>query len=323
MAEEAEEAYAEQLREVRFINLHIYSIESIPPFVKIKLDTSLFCPNLSDALLPLSNLIASKVFCVSRCRASLTPRSPCLTSLRSSPHPSYLRASPAAASYRASPLSFRTSPPSTYLHIENGTSPTSSRLVVQSPNPSNPCSSILHLSGLLDPSLSEKMPVQEDDTTPRTPLPHHTCSLCSLIRHHDQRSLLSSGSLVSRNQFTLGRENLKFSAGPLCFDEEEGHCKCTEEDLSPPPSPTSPPTVKAKPVLAPYFPPSPVQEIGAGSSHSKDDNLQTGLSKISDPVQDQYLTIKRTLDTLLQKRRSPSAMVRASHASLSFPERLI
>jgi len=275
VAEEAEEAYAEQLREVR-------------------------------------------------CRASLTPRSPCLTSLRSSPHPSYLRASPAAASYRASPSSFRTSPPSTYLHIENGTSPTSSRLVVQSPNPSNPCSSILHLSGLLDPSLSEEMPVPEIDTTPRTPLPHHTCSLCSLIRHHDQRSLLSSGSLVSRNQFTLGRENLTFSAGPLCFDEEEeGHCKCTEDDLSPPPSPTSPPTVKAKPVLAPYFPPSPVQEIGAGSSHSKDDNLQTGLSEISDPVQDQYLTIKRTLDTLLQKRRSPSAMIRASHASLSFPERLI
>merc|ERR550517_1768821 len=160
---------------------------------------------------------------------------------KTSPHPSYLRASPATASYRASPSSFRTSPPSTYLHIENGTSPTSSRLVVQSPNPSNPCSSILHLSGLLDPSLSEEMPVPDDDTTPRTPLPHHTCSLCSLIRHHDQRSLLSSGSLVSRNQFTLGRENLTFSAGPLCFDEEEeGHCKCTEDDLSPPPSPTPP-----------------------------------------------------------------------------------
>jgi len=249
--------------------------------------------------------------------ASLTPRSPCLTSLRSSPHPSYLRASPTAPSYKTTPLSFRTSPPSTYLHIENRTSPTSLRLMVQSPNPSNPCSSVLHLSGLLDPSLTEKTPAPEDEANPRTPLPHHTCSLCSLIRHHDQRSLLSSGSLVSRNQLTVGRE---FSAGPSCTDvEEEGNCKCTEDDLSP----TSPLTVKAKPVLAPFFPPSPVQEIGEGSSHLKAEKLQTGFSEISDPVEDQYLTIKQTLDILLQKRRSPSTMVRASHASLYFPERLI
>jgi len=314
VAEEAEEAYAEELREIR-------------------------------------------------CPTSLTPRSPCLTSLRSSPHPSCLRASPAAASYRTSPLSFRTSPTSTYLHIDNGTSPTSSRLMAQSPNPSNPCSSILHLSGLLDPSLTEeKAPGQEEEENPRTPLPHHTCSLCSLIRRHDQRSLalLSSGSPASKNQSTVGKGN--FAAGLPCTDEEEeeGHCKCTEDDPSPHASPSSPLTVKAKPalapyfpqctednlppcppsspnsptiveakpVLAPYFPPSPVQEIEEGSSHLNADNQQSTaslaiVSETSDPVEDQFLTIKRTLDTLMLKRRSPSAMVRASHASLAFPERLI
>ena len=135
-----------------------------------------------------------------RCPASLTPRSPCLTSQRSSPRPSHLRLSPAvvsfsnpfaseaenlycaaAASFRTSPLSFRTSPSPTsnYLRIDDGTSPTSSRLMAHSPNPSNPCSSILHLSGLLDPSLTEKMPAPEGN--PRTPLPHHTCSLHTIL----------------------------------------------------------------------------------------------------------------------------------------------
>jgi len=269
-----------------------------------------------------------------RCPPSLTPRSPCLASMRSSPRPSHLRLSPAvvsfsnpfaseaenlycaaAASFRTSPLSFRTSPSptSTYLRIDDGTSPTSSGLIVQSPNP---CSSILHLSGLLDPSLREKMQKGESE--------NHTCSLCSLIRRHDRRSLLSSGSLESRNQRAVGRGN--FSA---CTDEEEEvHCKCTEDIQSTTPSPTSPPTVtvtvKAKPVLAPYFPPSPpVQEIGEGSSHLKADDLQTSVSEVSDPVEYQYLNVKRTLDALLQKRRSPSTMVRASHASLSFTERLI
>jgi len=280
-----------------------------------------------------------------RCPASLTPRSPCLTSLRASPRPSHLRLSPAvvrfdnpfaseaenlycaaAASFRTSPLSFRTSPSptSTYLRIDDGSSPATSRLMAHSPTPSNPCSSILHLSGLLDPSLTEKLPVKEgEEENPRTPLPHHTCSLCSLIRRHDRRSPPCSGSPAPRNQSAAGRGN--FSVVPTSIhEEEEGHCKCTEDDLSPPPSPTSPPTVKPKPVLAPYFPPSPpVQEIGEGSSHPKADTLQTSVGEVSDPVEDQFQTVKRTLDTLLQKRRSPSAMVRASHATLSLPDRLI
>ena len=279
-----------------------------------------------------------------RCSATarLTPRSPCLASSRSSPRPSsHLRLSPAvvtfsnpyaeeaenlycaaAAPFRTSPLSFRSN--SSYLQMEDGTSPTSSRLTVHSLNPSNPCSSVLRLSGLLDPSslTEEKMESAEgEEENPRTPLPHHTCSLCSLIRRHDLRS---TGSLASRSQRAVGGEPLR--EGPPCIDEEEeGHCKCTEDELSPPPSPTSPPTVKAKPVLAPYFPPSPpVQEIGEGGSHLKSGNLQvTSVCEVPDPVEDQYLAIKRTLDTLLQKRRSPSAMVRASHASCSLPERLI
>merc|ERR1719427_1826040 len=135
-----------------------------------------------------------------RCPPSLTPRSPCLASMRSSPRPSHLRLSPAvvsfsnpfaseaenlycaaAASFRTSPLSFRTSPSptSTYLRIDDGSSPATSRLMAHSPTPSNPCSSILHLSGLLDPSLTEKLSVKEEEENPRTPLPHHTCSLCS------------------------------------------------------------------------------------------------------------------------------------------------
>ena len=126
--------------------------------------------------------------------ASLTPRSPCLASLRSSPLPSsHLRYSPAvvtfsnpyaeeaenlycaaAAPFRTSPLSFRSN--SSYLEMEDRTSPTSSRLTVHSPNPSNPCSSVLRLSGLLDPSLTEeKMESTEGEgENPRTPLPHHT-----------------------------------------------------------------------------------------------------------------------------------------------------
>jgi len=299
VAEEAEEAYAEELREVT----------------------------------------------QTRCPASLTPRSPCLTSQRSSPRPSHLRLSPAvvsfsnpfaseaenlycaaAASFRTSPLSFRTSPSPTsnYLRIDDGTSPTSSRLMAHSPNPSNPCSSILHLSGLLDPSLMEKMPAQEGaEENPRTPLPHHTCSLCSLIRRHDRASPVSSGSLASRVQRDVGKGNFSAAAPSSTEEEEEGHCKCTEDNQSPLPSPTSPPSVRSRPVLAPYFPPSPpVQEIGEGSSHKADD-LQASVGEVSDPVEYQYLTVKRTLDTLLQKRRSPSAMVRASHASLSVTERLI
>ena len=76
-----------------------------------------------------------------RCLASLTPRSPCLTSLRASPHPTERRTSPTGASDKTSPMSFRTSPVPSYLHIVNGTSPTSSRLTVQqAPNPPLPCS---------------------------------------------------------------------------------------------------------------------------------------------------------------------------------------
>ena len=114
----------------------------------------------------------------------------------------------------------------------------------------------------------------------------------------------------------------------------------SEDDVTPPPSPSSPLTVKAKPGIAPYFPPSPFEEVKEGSSlgshaapcqvylhplstfHFNFQQTSTVVDT-SDPVENQYLTIKRTLDTLLQKRRSPSAMVRASHAALSFPERLV
>ena len=243
-------------------------------------------------------------------------------------------------------MSFRTSPVPSYLHIDNGTSPTSSRLTIQqSPNPSLPCSSVLHLSGLLD-----RHNVGSRKSAERSSNPHHTCSLCSLIRRHDQRSLPSSGSQASRLKGTVEKEN--FSSGAsLCLIEEEGLCNCkiqsvgSEDDVTPPPSPSSPLTVKAKPGIAPYFPPSPLEEAkeesspglhaapcqvnmhpsNSLSSHFKTSNDQQTSTVVdtSDPVENQYLTIKRTLDTLLQKRRSPSAMVRASHAALSFPERLI
>ena len=252
-------------------------------------------------------------------------------------------------------MSFRTSPVPSYLHIDNGTSPTSSKLTIQqSPKPSLPCSSILHLSGLLDPSSQAKadnMSVPEEaPNAPQTPLPHHTCSLCSLIRRHDQRSLPSSGSQASRLKGTVEKEN--FSSGAsLCLIEEEGLCNCkiqsvgSEDDVTPPPSPSSPLTVKAKPGIAPYFPPSPLEEAKEESSpglhaapcqvnmhpsnslsshfNTSNDQQTSTVVDTSDPVENQHLTIKRTLDTLLQKRRSPSAMVRASHAALSFPERLI
>merc|ERR1712013_530635 len=38
--------------------------------------------------------------------------------------------------------------------------------------------------------------------------------------------------------------------------------------------------------------------------------------EVFDPVETQYLTVRNTLDTLLQKRLSPTAMVGASHAAL-------
>ena len=276
-------------------------------------------------------------------------------------------------------MSFRTSPVPSYLHIDNGTSPTSSRLTIQqSPNPSLPCSSVLHLSGLLD-----RHNVGSRKNAERSSNPHHTCSLCSLIRRHDQRSLPSSGSQASSRKGTAEKEN--FSSGAsLCLIEEEGLCKCnipsigSEDDVSTsptpkgkpgiapyfpsspfedvtplpspkgkpyfPPSPfedvTPPPSTKGKPGIAPFFPPSPFEEVKEGSSPGSHAapcqvylhplstfhfNFQQTSTVVdtSDPVENQYLTIKRTLDTLLQKRRSPSAMVRASHAALSFPERLI
>ena len=265
-------------------------------------------------------------------------------------------------------MSFRTSPVPSYLHIDNGTSPTSSKLTIQqSPRPSLPCSSILHLSGLLDPSSqaeADNMSVPEEaPNAPQTPLPHHTCSLCSLIRRHDQRSLPSSGSQAFRLKGTVEKEN--FSSGAsLCLIEEEGLCKCnipsigSEDDVSTSPTPkgkpgiapyfpsspfedvTPPPSTKGKPGIAPYFPSSPFEEVKESSSPGSHAapcqvylhplstfhfNFQQTSTVVdtSDPVENQYLTIKRTLDTLLQKRRSPSAMVRASHAALSFPERLI
>ena len=232
-------------------------------------------------------------------------------------------------------MSFRTSPVPSYLHIDNGTSPTSSRLTIQqSPNPSLPCSSVLHLSGLLD-----RHNVGSRKSAERSSNPHHTCSLCSLIRRHDQRSLPSSGSQASSRKGTAEKEN--FSSGAsLCLIEEEGLCKCKIPSIGSEDDVTTPPSLKGKPGIAPYFPSSPFEEVKESSSPGSHAapcqvylhplstfhfNFQQTSTVVdtSDPVENQYLTIKRTLDTLLQKRRSPSAMVRASHAALSFQERLI
>ena len=93
-------------------------------------------------------------------------------------------------------------------------------------------------------------------------------------------------------------------------------------------SPTSPLTVKAKPTLAPYFPPSPVEDDAPQQADQGQSSNQDGVTPLAendevfDPVETQYLTVKNTLDTLLQKRRSPNAMVHASHAAQG-AERLI
>ena len=95
-------------------------------------------------------------------------------------------------------------------------------------------------------------------------------------------------------------------------------------------SPTSPLTVKAKPSLAPYFPPSPAEDDAPQQTlpDQGQTSNQDGITPLAendevfDPVETQYLTVKNTLDTLLQKRRSPTAMVRASHAAQG-AERLI
>ena len=95
-------------------------------------------------------------------------------------------------------------------------------------------------------------------------------------------------------------------------------------------SPTSPLTVKAKPTLAPYFPPSPAEDDAPHQTLA--DQGQTSTQdcvtppaendEVFDPVETQYLTVKNTQDTILQKRRSSTAMVGASYAAQS-AERLI
>jgi len=286
--------------------------------------------------------------------ASLVPRSPCSSLLVASPHPYSSRAeasphphsgSPFVPSIRTSPLSTNTSP-----HISKTmeTSPAPSRLTLRTNPPSPPCSSMLRLSGFLDspspPHLKElttMVPRTNPSIKPRALPPAHTCSLCSLIRRHDQKPLPPSTSVAETkvNEILSSLEQ---------EEEEEGEdiCKCTDflDNIPPPPSssperlrlsmslasPTSPLTVKAKPTLAPYFPPSPVEDdapqqtlADQGQTSNQDDVTPPAENdEVFDPVETQYLTVKNTLDTLLQKRRSPTAMERASHAAQG-AERLI
>merc|ERR1719447_2032411 len=263
-----------------------------------------------------------------------------------SPHPH--SGSPFVPSIRTSPLSTNTSPRPSQTSKTMETSPAPSGLTLRTNPPSPPCSSMLRLSGFLDspspPSLkglTTMVPRTNPSIKPRALPPAHTCSLCSLIRRHDQKPPPPSTSIAETkvNEILSSLEQ---------EEEEEGEdiCKCTDflDKIPPPPSssperlrlsmslasPTSPPTVKAKPTLAPYFPPSPAeddapQQTLADQGQSSNQDGITPLAEndeVFDPVETQYLTVKNTLDTLLQKRRSPTAMVRASHAAQS-EERLI
>ena len=266
--------------------------------------------------------------------------------MQASPHP--YSGSPFVPSIRTSPLSTNTSPKPSQISKTLETSPAPSRLTLRTNPPSPPCSSMLRLSGFLDspspPPLKElttMVPRTNPSIKPRALPPAHTCSLCSLIRRHDQKPPPPSTSVAETkvNEILSSLEQ---------EEEEEGEdiCKCTDflDNIPPPPSssperlrlsmslasPTSPLTVKAKPTLAPYFPPSPAeddapQQTLADQGQTLNQDGVTPLvenDEVFDPVETQYLTVKNTLDTLLQKRRSPTAMVRASHAAQG-AERLI
>jgi len=287
--------------------------------------------------------------------ATLVPRSPCSSLLVASPHPYSSRAeasphprSPFVPSVRTSPLSTNTSLVPSQISKTMEISPAPSRLTLRTNPSSPPCSSMLRLSGFLDspspPRLKELTtiaPRTNPSIKPRALPPAHTCSLCSLIRRHDQKPPPPSTSVAETkvNEILSSLEQ---------EEEEEGEdiCKCTDflDNIPPPPSssperlrlsmslasPTSPLTVKAKPTLAPYFPPSPAeddapQQTLADQGQTLNQDGVTPLvenDEVFDPVETQYLTVKNTLDTLLQKRRSPTPMVRASHAAQS-AERLI
>merc|ERR1719318_2379529 len=194
---------------------------------------------------------------------------------------------------------------------------------------------MLRLSGFLDspspPSLKElttMVPRTSPSIKPRALPPAHTCSLCSLIRRHDQKPPHPSTSVAETKVYEI-------SSSLEQEEEEDGEdiCKCTDflYKIPPPPSssperlrlsmslasPTSPLTVKAKPTLAPYFPPSPAeddapQQTLPDQGHTSNQDGVTPIAEndeVFDPVETQYLTVKNSLDTLLQKRRSPTAMV--------------
>jgi len=283
--------------------------------------------------------------------ASLVPRSPCPSLLVASPHPYSSRAeasphphsgSPFVPSIRTSPLSTNTSLMPSQISKTMETSPAPSRLTLRTNPPSPPCSSMLRLSGFLDspspPHLKElttMVPRTNPSVKPRALPPAHTCSLCSLIRRHDQKPPPPSTSVaetkVNEILSSLEQEEEK--------EEGEDICKCTDflDNISPPPSssperlrlsmslasPTSPLTVKAKPTLAPYFPPSPAEDDAPQQTLADEGQTsnQDGVTppaendEVLDPVETQYLTVKNTLDTLLQKRWSPTPMVRASRGT--------
>jgi len=285
--------------------------------------------------------------------ASLVPRSPCSSLLVASPHPYSSRAEASPHPHSGSPFVpfIRTSPLSTNISLMPSqisktmeTSPAPSRLTLRTNPPSPPCSSMLRLSGFLDspspPSLKELTtlaPRTNPSIKPRGLPPAHTCSLCSLIRRHDQKPPPPSISVAE----TKVNEILSIL---VKGEEEDGEdiCKCTDflDNIPPPPpssperlrlsmslaSPTSPLTEKAKPTLAPYFPPSPAeddapQETLADEGQTVNQDGVTPLAEndeVFDPVEAQYLTVKNTLDTLLQKRQSPAASHTAQGA-----ERLI
>ena len=271
--------------------------------------------------------------------------------MQASPHPR----SPFVPSVRTSPLSTNTSLVPSQISKTMEISPAPSRLTLRTNPSSPPCSSMLRLSGFLDspspPRLKELTtiaPRTNPSIKPRALPPAHTCSLCSngwsslcsLIRRHDQKPPPPSTSVAET------KVNEILSSLEQEEEEEEDICKCTDFlDNNPPPpsssperlrlsmslaSPTSPLTVKAKPTLAPYFPPSPAeddapQQTLADQGQTLNQDGVTPLvenDEVFDPVETQYLTVKNTLDTLLQKRRSPTPMVRASHAAQS-AERLI
>jgi len=288
--------------------------------------------------------------------ASLVPRSPCSSLLVASPHPYSSRAeaspnphsgSPFVPSIRTSPLSTNTPMPS-QIGKTMETSPAPSRLTLRTNPPSPPCSSMLRLSGFLDspspPPLKElttRVPRTNPSLKPRALPPAHTCSLCSLIRRHDQKPPPPPSTSVAETKVNEILSSLEQEE-----EEEEDICKCTDflDKIPPPPSssperlrlsmslasPTSPLTVKAKPTLAPYFPPSPAeddapQQTLPDQGQTSNQDCVTPLAEndeVFDQVETQYLTVKNTLDTLLQTRRSPTAMVRASHAAQG-GERLI